>query len=433
MGSGGSHSSASSMYGAGCVPGGQYGYSQQGYYGAGNAGGAGCVGGAYGTGAGFGANGAYGAGGAYGTGYGAGAGGAYGTGAGFGANGAYGAGGAYGTGVGFGANGVGYGTGGAYGAGLGGAYGAGTGVNGAYGFSGAYGAGGYGVTGATTTLGAAAPYGASVYGQSVYGQNVVGTQLANGQYVSGAAVQTVQGAPIYVPQPYPAYYGVSQLRGASAAMPFGFALDGGTEFDVGGDFFRGKESGPAEGGGGTAGAIDAFGYDDAFGTAKVIGGTTEYDLNRNTTVLGRVAYSNSEGQSVNVGSFTPTGSTTARALTGEFSDLETVTLEAGLRKYLGQGAAMRPYVGATGGFVHNNDVNITQTFTDDGSLFNQQQFIDSGWNPTASAVLGAEMAVGPRSAIGIESGIRWTDALDTNAPSDSRISIPLKLRGRVAF
>ena len=63
-----------------------------------------------------------------------------------------------------------------------------------------------------------------------------------------------------------------------------------------------------------------------------------------------------------------------------------------------------------------------------------QQLIDNGWNPSASGVIGAEMPVGHRGAIGIESGVRWTDGLDSIGDgSDSRISIPVTLRGRVAF
>ena len=268
------------------------------------------------------------------------------------------------------------------------------------------------------------------------------TQYSNGQFVAGQGVQTVVGAPVYVPQPYPAPYGVPQLRGASvvgAAMPFGVEVAGGTDFDIGGDLIEGKAAGPADGGGGYAGAFDTISYDDAFGQAKHIGGSLAYDVSRNTTLLGTVGYSTAEGQTVGTGSFDPynPGTTTAsgapRDLQGTFSDLDLVTLEGGVRQYVGYNPGFRPYVGATAGFSHNNDVTLTQTYVDDGTEFNTQRFIQSGWNPTASAVVGAEMAVGPRAAIGVESGIRWRDSMDTNVASDDRISIPLKLRGRLAF
>ena len=456
-GSGGGYGTSNGAYGANCAPGQgmAYGqaasYGQSAYYGQG--GNAGCAGGSYGVGQGQGYGQGFGAGQGYGAGQGFGAGQGYGAGQGFGAGQGYGAGqgfgAGYGAGAGYGTGAAGYGQGG-YGAGMGGstAYapaGFGTGAIGsglaAQGIGGAYGAGGYGSYGTSgvTTLGAAAPYGASAYGG-----NVVGTQLNNGQYVNGQYVQNVVGAPIYVPQPYPAPYGVPQLRGVGVAMPFGFEIFGGTEFDVSGDLVGDKPEGPSNGGGGRAGAFDAISYDDAFSEGKTVGGAVTYDLSRNTTLIGSASYSKKEGQSVDTGSFesgvydasgnfTPDTGATARDLTGTFSDLEQYTIEGGVRKYMGNGYNFRPYVGATAGFSHNNDVNLTQVYNDDGTLFDEQQFIQSGWNPTAAGIVGAEMAVGPRAAIGIESGIRWRNNMNANSKSEDRISVPVKLRGRLAF
>ena len=118
-----------------------------------------------------------------------------------------------------------------------------------------------------------------------------------------------------------------------------------------------------------------------------------------------------------------------------FSDLEQWTVEGGVRQYMGYNPTFRPYVGATGGFTHNNSVNLTQT-SSGGSLTaaaNTQEYIDSGWRPTAAGVIGAEMAVGSRAALGVETGIRWRDNLKTNVDSEDRWSIPVSLRGRVAF
>lgn len=430
------HGTAGGVYGANCAPvqTAQYGqyaqYGQTASYGGAYGHGAGCVGGVYGAGQGFAGQGF----GQAGAGYGAGAygqngfGPAVNGGAGFGP-GAYGQGGAYGQ-AGFGQGGVGqagFGPG-AVGAGL-----AAQGIGGAYGANTVYGGG-------TTTLGAGAPFGAAAYGG-----NVVGTQMTNGQYVNGAYVQNVVGAPIYVPQPYAAPYGVPQLRGVGAAMPFGLELFGGTEFGVSGDLVSAKEIGPSEGGGGRAGAFDAISYSDAFSDGITIGGATTYDISRNTTLLAQAAYSKQEGQSVDTGSFedgiydpvtgafVPNIGAIERDLTGEFSDLEQYSLEAGVRQYVGQNVGFRPYVGASAGFAYNNDVTLTQTYDDDGTVFNEQEFIDSGWRPTASGVIGAEMAVGGRGAIGVETGLRWRDNLKANSNSEDRLSIPVRLRGRLAF
>ena len=428
-------------YGAGCVPVqtasyGQFGqYGQSASYGGGYGQDAGCVGGAYGVGQGYGQAGAgFGAYGQGAAGYGQ---AGYGQ-AGFG-QGGYGQAGygqaGYGQ-AGFGQGGygqAGYGQAG-YGAGAIGAGLTAQGVGGGYGANTIYGGG-------TTTLGAGAPYGAAAYGG-----NVVGTQMTNGQYVNGAYVQNIVGAPIYVPQPYAQPYGVSQIRGIGAALPFGFEIFSGSEFGMNGDLVSAKEEGPALGGGGQAGAFDAISYTDAFSDGYHIGGEGSYDLSRNTTLLASAAYSKKEGRSVDTGSFQSgtydaatgvfthdVGSSTPRDLSGQFTDLEQVTLEGGIRRYVGHNVGFRPYVGASAGFAYNNDVTLTQTYNDDGSVFNEQQFIDDGWRPTAAGVVGAEMAVGHRGSIGVETGLRWRDNLKAVSGGDDRLSIPVKLRGRLAF
>ena len=292
------------------------------------------------------------------------------------------------------------------------------------------------------------PGGATTFGQTAqfggaqFGGNVVGTQLNNGQFVNGQAVQNVVGAPIYVPQPYAQPFGVPQLRGVGAALPFGIEFFGGTEFDIDGDLISGKPAGPSDGGGGRAGGFGDISYSDAFSDGYTFGTAATYDISRNTTLIGQAAYSRKDGRRVDAGSFESgsfdaagnfTSTSAERDISGRFSDLEQYTLEAGVRQYVGGGQVFRPYVAATGGFAYNNDVDLTQTFDDNGELFNEQEFIDSGWRPTAAGLVGAEVAVGPRAAIGVESGIRWRDNLKANSDADDRISIPLRLRGRLAF
>ena len=353
--------------------------------------------------------------------------------------GGYDAGAGYGTGAGYGA-GAGYGTGAGYGSALGGmdAGLAANGVGGMYGANGANGyaiegfQGAYGANGAVTTLGTNA-----AYGSAVYGQNVVGTQYANGQYVQGAGVQTVQGAPYYVPQPYPAYYGVPQLRGVGAALPWGVELAAGTEFNLGGKIFTAKEPGSALGSTSVnTGGSDGISYSDAFGKMKTIGGALSYDVSRNTTVLGGVTYGSANGQTAEAYQSVDARSPgTLEDIDAEFSDLNMWTIEGGVRQYMGYNPTFRPYVGASAGFTHNNSVDIQRKYSSDGADYDAEPFeyVQSGWNPTAAATIGAEMAVGPRAAIGVESGIRWRDNMNANLDSEDRWSVPLKLRGRVAF
>ena len=426
------------VYGANC---GGYGaggaYNMGGAAGCGGAGGYGVAGGGYGQ-AGYGAGAGYGQAGYGGAGFGqagygqAGFGQAgYGAGAGFGQTG-YGQAG-FGQ-AGFGAGQSGYGINGFQGAyGGGSSFGTGAGYNSAalgLGAAGAYGASGFGQT---TTLGAAAPYGAAVGG--AYGSQF-GTQFG-----TQGNVTTVAGAPIYVPQPYPSYYGVPQLRGVPVAvggggggMPFGLELGIGTGFFQGGDILSGEAAKD------NVSAIDAISYDDAFEDIKSYDIAATYDVNRNTTLLGRLGYTTADGVVNKVG--TVSGSTSGGNVTedlfAEFSDLEQYTIEGGVRRYLGGWnnpvSGFRPYVGAMGGFTHTDDIDITQSSATlvDPNVFTQQ-YAEGGWSPTAAGLIGAEWQVGGATALGVETGIRWTDNLDTNLKSSDAISIPVRLRGRVSF
>jgi len=221
-------------------------------------------------------------------------------------------------------------------------------------------------------------------------------------------------------------------------MPFGLEAGIGTSFDAGGDVFPGEVAKPfVPIPGGTVSALDAVSYGDAFDNAISYDLAATYDLDQTTTLLGRVGYSEADGNRLLVGTVDD-GMGLTEDLYAEFSDMEQVTLEGGLRKYMGGWnngyTGLRPYVGATGGFVHTQDVTITQSSDTlvDPNLFTQE-YIDGGWTPTASGVIGAEYQMGPRTALGVEAGLRWTDDLDTNFQSDDRWTVPVKLRGRVSF
>jgi len=340
----------------------------------------------------------------------------------------------------------------------GGAYGTNMGVAGiqAYGANGAAGMGAYNAyaTGNSTMLGTAAPYGTAVGGANIAGANraMTGGQFINGRagYGATSGVTTIQGAPIYIPRPYPAYYGVPTpnmgccggggyagggLRGGFAALPFGIEVGIGTEIAIGGDIFPGAPAKPA--GTNFISAIAPIGYADAYKNAVNYELAGTYDVNPSTTLLGRVGYSSAQGQRLKIGTIDD-GINPAEDLYAQWGDLEQVTLEGGVRKYVGGWnntvSGIRPYIQATAGFTHNQNVNLVQ----DSAILapaalNTQQYIQAGWTPTAAGLIGAEMQVGARTAIGVETGLRWRDDLNTNLVSGDRWSIPLRLRGRVSF
>lgn len=294
-----------------------------------------------------------------------------------------------------------------------------------------------------------------------FGSAMGGTYAASGQFGGAPNVQTIIGAPIYAPQPYPAPYPFPVTGGAAccgtgsgggfagsgSAMRFGVEAFAGVEYDVSGDIFTKKSDGPPDGDYSIpirVGEIDPISYKDAFGTAKTIGGAVAYDYSPQTTVFASLGFSEAEGQTVEnyttvqdgtwaAQTFTPAVGSSPRSLDGTFTDLKTTTVEAGLRQYSGSPHGLRGYVGVSGGFYHNNDVTFSQEYSDTGAYYGERTFAEAGWNPTAAAVIGAELPVGPRAAIGAEWGVRWRDSMNTAAPSEDRISAPLSIRGRLAF
>ncbi len=320
-----------------------------------------------------------------------------------------------------------------------------------------------------TVLGSSAPYGNAVGGQyaNLNNQWSTGTtaNIAGGYgYNASGNVRTVQGSPIYVPQPYPAYYGGGVasggcasnmsyvcgggLRGGSAALPFGIEAGIGTEIAIGGDIIGAKPAGPALGGAPGAtlnvSALNAISYGDAYNTAVSYDLGASYDINPSTTIISRLGYSNAKGERLRIGTiddsaFVPAPAVvTTEDLYARWSDLEQFTLEGGVRKYMGGWnnamGGLRPYAQATAGFTHNNAVSLSQdsaTLMPIGS--NVQTYADAGWTPTASGAIGAEMQLGPRTALGVEAGVRWRDDLNAIFESEDRWSVPIKLRGRISF
>lgn len=288
-----------------------------------------------------------------------------------------------------------------------------------------------------------------IVGSQIGGGHYAGSQFAGGHYggthYAGGGVQTVVGAPIYVGQPYPAPYGVPRCTlnpcggavSVGGAMPFGLEVGVGMEFGAGGDIFTEKAPGLALGSSTVnTGGSDGIRYSDAFDEARTISGSLAYDVSRSTTLLGTVGYSTAEGSTVKgYQSVDARSPGTLEDIDATFSDLDVWTIEGGVRQYMGNNYAFRPYVAATAGFSHNNDVSIMRNYSSDGVAYDPAPFryVEAGWNPTASAVFGAEWALGKRAAFGLESGVRWRDNMETLAPSEDRFTVPVKLRGRIAF
>ena len=243
-----------------------------------------------------------------------------------------------------------------------------------------------------------------------------------------------------MPRPYPAYYQAPRLRLGGAAQPLGLALFGGTSSFNDGNIFGGEAAKPAGALGRSVSALNAIDYDSAFGEGNTYGGALEYDLNRNNTAFVSASRTEYDGQVVSNGTITQDNTGSGGAIHTdvgkyEFSDLEETTVEAGLRHYVSNNGGLRPYIAGSAGFKHNNDVTLT-TYTDDVNVVahpETQEIIRGSWQPTAAGMIGAEFAAGPNFGLGVETGLRWTNERATATKSEDTWSVPVQVRGRIAF
>ena len=294
------------------------------------------------------------------------------------------------------------------------------------------------VYGGATTLAAAAPYGAAV-------GTTVETVLGGGMYVdqSHAVVQGYDQGYGYAVQGHGGgYHGATGLRGGYGGGS-GFAIEGGISTDValGGDIFVGKSSEPFLGGPGHLSDLTPVSYADAFGNTTSYDLTATYKLNPKTTLLGQFGYSIAKGgEKVKIGTV-DNGAGITEDLFAQYSDLKQFRFEGGVRHYLGRSSnccvparGLRPYVGATAGFTNVRDVELTQSSDTlvDPAIFSQN-YVDGGWHPSASGVIGADWHVNSNMALGVETGLRWRDDVDSNIVSEDQWTVPLKLRGRMTF
>jgi len=219
-------------------------------------------------------------------------------------------------------------------------------------------------------------------------------------------------------------------------------LEGG----LGADFVTGGEAFKA--GGSHVGipgqVLSSANMKDAYDTGYRASIGTSYALNPNRKFTGMINYNKNDGQSFNM------GTQNGNALTGQFSDYESLGVEAGLRQYfqpriVGKNVNYRPYVEGKLGAAKVNDIDLT--FSEAGTAGETTTgFYDGGWVPTAGAMVGVETPIFKRGTLGLETGIRYSGALDssndvlTQAPQfggtnngSEKWSVPLTVRGRYRF
>jgi len=217
----------------------------------------------------------------------------------------------------------------------------------------------------------------------------------------------------------------------------------GPDFIVGGDAITGGDTHQAF----VGQQINSISMQDAYDDAYSVGLGGSYMINPNRKLTGQYLYSAASGETnvlgTEVGAATPTNAT--------LSDYESHGVEAGLRQYftprvIGQSVRYRPYVEGKLGAAYVDDISLTTVQQGNAASARTVDFYDGGWVPTAAGLVGVETPIFNRATLGIETGLRYTGALDsadglrTQAPNLSganngseRWTVPLQIRGRYRF
>ena len=167
-----------------------------------------------------------------------------------------------------------------------------------------------------------------------------------------------------------------------------------------------------------------------------------YALSPSRKITGQVSFTHAEGKQVNI------GERNAIEMTGQFSDYQSLGLEAGMRQYFkprfaGKSLGYRPYIEGKLGAQKTEDMDLR--FRETGGGWLETDFYKGGWVPTAAAMIGVETPMFKRGTLGLETGVRYSGALDGAEDADVNqrvrgankgseiLSIPLTIRGRYRF
>jgi len=216
----------------------------------------------------------------------------------------------------------------------------------------------------------------------------------------------------------------------------------GPSFAVGGDAVTGSKAHQIAGKN-----INNLSWNDMYDTGyrAELGGSYAVNPNRKVTATAFIEKADSSGVQ-DWGQIA-----TGQNLRGSLSDYESYGGEVGLRQYLRPRPgfilkSVRPYVEGRLGATYIDDISVENaTVNGVATPGLNTRFYDSGWVGSAAGLIGVETPLTRYTTIGLETGVRYTQALDSSdaiagsSPiagtnnSRGRTTIPVMLRGRYRF
>jgi hypothetical protein len=189
--------------------------------------------------------------------------------------------------------------------------------------------------------------------------------------------------------------------------------------------------------------IESRSYDDIYRNANSFGVEMSWPLARGE-VFGQLRSTRSGDGETQVGGAYVSALNTTLPVYGRFEGYNSLALEAGYRRYFGDGRA-RPYVAGRLGTTHVDGIKASFTIPDADIALNDVPFYDGGWIFSGGADIGVMWKVADKASLGVEAGVRYHGDIgdDDSAlaglglsrinDTGSRISYPLNLRLQVRF
>ena len=256
----------------------------------------------------------------------------------------------------------------------------------------------------------------------------------------GAGAQKTQTTPQYGQYNQQNHASDDCCVGGKTLSRWNFETAVGVESFVGGDAISGDDIHNTPG---VSSTEQSFG--DAFDNGIRYDLGASYALNPNSKITGSVFYGNADGNERDL------GIVNGETVRGTFSDYERYGAELGLRQYSRPVAvplinSIRPYVEGKVGAARVTSIDFVNSDANAVALAGTTPFYEGSWVPTAAGLVGIETPLFDRFTVGVESGIRYTGALESDtsvlgagAPlagvnnGGANWSVPVKIRGRYRF
>jgi hypothetical protein len=191
--------------------------------------------------------------------------------------------------------------------------------------------------------------------------------------------------------------------------------------------------------------IESRDFDDVYGELWRFGGEIGYGLSNRSEVFGSVSYTEGSGGRLQVGGAAVPALNTTLPVFGTFDDYTAWGVEAGYRHYVTGMGGFIPYAAVRGGVLFVDEIGATFTIPDAAIALNNVAFYDSSEVITLGLEVGALFPVSDTLAIGVQTGLTWTDSLSDDDSAigglglasindeGDRLSIPLKAVLRARF